>query len=52
MVSRTPTWDEVTKANKQLQRGKALFKYCIPPEIFKEGGEAVTVQLSVLVHLF
>ena len=43
---------ETQKAIKQLQAGKAPGSDGIPPEIYKEGGDAVQVKLNELLQQF
>ena len=47
-----PTLEETQKAIKQLQAGKAPGPDGIPPEIFKEGGDAITTKLTELMQQF
>jgi len=47
-----PSLEETQKAMKQLQGGKAPGPDGIPPEVFKEGGEAVTAKLIELMQMF
>lgn len=47
-----PTLEETKKAIKQLQAGKAPGPDGIPPEIFKEGGEAIATKLTELMQQF
>ena len=47
-----PTLVETQKAIKQLQAGKAPGPDRIPPEIYKEGGDAVQVKLNELLQQF
>eukprot|EP00745_Piridium_sociabile_P040226 TRINITY_DN767_c0_g1_i3.p1 TRINITY_DN767_c0_g1~~TRINITY_DN767_c0_g1_i3.p1 ORF type:complete len:1045 (-),score=247.16 TRINITY_DN767_c0_g1_i3:182-3316(-) len=47
-----PTLDEVTKAIKQLQPGKAPGPDGIPPELYKEGGKTLTAKLTELMQQF
>ena len=47
-----PSLDEVSKAVKQLQPGKAAGPDGIPPDIYKEGGEVLIVKLTELLQFF
>ena len=47
-----PTLVETQKAIKQLQAGKAPGPDGIPPEIYKEGGDAVQFKLNELLQQF
>ena len=47
-----PTLAETQQAIKQLQMGKAPGPDGIPPEIFKEGGEAIAIKLTGLMQQF
>ena len=47
-----PTLVETQKAIKQLQVGKAPGPDGIPPEIYKEGGDAVQAKLNELLQQF
>ena len=47
-----PALEETQKAIKQLQAGKAPGPDGIPPEIFKEGGEAIATKLTKLMQQF
>ena len=47
-----PTLVETQKAIKQLQAGKAPGPDGIPPEIYKEGGDAVQAKLNELLQQF
>ena len=47
-----PTLEEINKAIKQLQPGKALWPDGIPPEIYKEDGEIIAAKLTELMQQF
>ena len=47
-----PTVEETQNKNKQLQAGKEPVAGGIPPKIFKEGGEVITVKLTELMQQF
>ena len=47
-----PTVEETQNKNKQLQAGKEPVADGIPPKIFKEGGEVITVKLTELMQQF
>lgn len=46
----SPTREETTKAIKQLQPGKASGPDGIPPENYREGGDAMADKLSKLLQ--
>ena len=47
-LSSNPTLDEVKSAIKQLSSGKAAGEDGIPPEVFKHGGDPLTIKLTEL----
>ena len=49
---RSPNTEGNPEKNKQLQAGKAPVADEIPPKIFKEGGEVITVKLTELMQQF
>ena len=49
---RSPNTEGNLEKNKQLQAGKAPVADEIPPKIFKEGGEVITVKLTELMQQF
>ena len=49
---RSPNTEGNPEKNKQLQAGNAPVDDEIPPKIFKEGGEVITVKLTELMQQF
>ena len=48
-LDKQPTLEEVQKAIKQLSSGKAAGDDCIPPEIYKHGGDGIANQLLDII---